>query len=238
VLCVSALAAGAAEPPAVRWIDGRITADLRDVPRDEAVAALARATGVVFRGDLHDRDAVQARLRGASFREAVARVVGGQNFTIVYDAGGHPRRVDLWGMPRVPTRTPARPASAPQGFATLVTRHPPVDLPPVLAQALGMPRSGLPWVLRGGLRHHDPAVAAAAAALFVRQVARDPSLRGAFLRADDRRLRTVLGTWAGTALAKLVHALVAQAPDPAMRHRAQRLERHLAGGTEPASPPT
>jgi len=212
-----------ASEPTVRWVDGTVSADFEGIPLDQAVAALSEQVGVVFRGDLRDARAIHARFERARFREVVDRLVGEQNFTITYDANGHPRRVELLSMPHQQRPTPPPAAD----FVAFVRRHDVVELPPVLATALGTPRGRLPRILRGGLRHRDPAVGSAAASLLVRQVESDPALRAAAMRMDDRDLTQLLRNWAGSGAARLAGAFAAQARDPLLRSKARRVRETL-----------
>jgi hypothetical protein len=221
-----------ASPPTVTWANGRVTAQFENVPVDEVVAALEQAAGVEFHGGVQNQRQIQARFERVPFQEVVARLLGEQNFTITYDAAGLPRRVDLLGMPQQP-----RPGKAsPTGFGKLVYRYGPVSLPPVLATALGVPRSDLPSVLRQGLRHRDPAVGAAAVSLFVRTVEADPALLGALLRADDSRVTRLLQIWSGLGFERLVTGLAAEADDPMLRSKARRLQQRFRDGRAQRAP--
>lgn len=128
------VAPGIASPPTVTWEDDTVTATFDGVPVDEAVAALARATGVEVRGELHELRDIHATFERARFPEVLDRLVGQQNFTITYDAAGRPRRVELLGMPEV-SEPPAWRGS-PGGFGNVVTAYGEVSLPPVLVARL------------------------------------------------------------------------------------------------------
>jgi hypothetical protein len=211
-------------PPTVTYAEGKVSADFQGVPLDEAIAALARETGVEFRGELLDSHEVNVRFEGAGFRDVLDRLLGEQNFTITYDANGRPRRVALLSMRR-PGTSPPPPVL--DGFAALIARYPEVELPPVLTKALGVPRGRLPWVLGSGFRHRDPAVGAAAASLFVHQVDSDSALHDALMHAEDGRLTVLLRAWAGTGLPRLVAAFASESQDPLLRSRARRLLESL-----------
>ena len=216
--------------PAVTWADGVVSAEFERVPLDEAIAALARETGVEFRGELQDRREVTARFERARFRDVVDRLVGEQNFTITYDAAGNPRRVDLLGMPgQSVTRRRGL-----EDFSTLIARTTEVELPPVLATALGKPRGRLPWILRRGLRHPDAAVGAAAASLFVRYVDSDQALRLAAMSTDDQQLVSQLRAWAEDGVPRVIDAFAAESRDPLLRSKAHRIQDQL----RPVTPPT
>lgn len=219
---------------AVTWADGLVSADFQRVPLEEAIAALARETGVEFRGELQDRRDVTVRFERARFGDVVDRLVGAQNFTITYDATGNPRRVELLSVPG----TTVAPRRIIEEFSALVARRTEVDLPPLLATALGRPRGRLPWILRRGMHHPDTAVGVAAASLFVRHVDGDQALRAAAMSTDDQRLVAQLRAWAGIGVPGVIDAFVAEARDPLLRSKARRLQDQLRSVTPPvpASP--
>ena len=229
------VAPGIASPPTVTWEDDTVTATFDGVPVDEAVAALARATGVEVRGELHELRDIHATFERARFPEVLDRLVGEQNFTITYDAAGRPRRVELLGMPEV-SEPPAWRGS-PGGFGNVVTAYGEVSLPPVLADALGRQRAHLGWVLRRSARHQDPAVAAAVIALFVRTVDAEPGLHDAFLRTDDARVTRVLRIWFGPGTERFLGTLAEETHDPLLRSKALRLEKQVRVGQPGADGP-
>jgi hypothetical protein len=229
------VAPGLASAPTVTWDDGTVTATFDGVPADEAIAALARATGVEVRGELREHGDVHATFERARFREVLDRLVGEQNFTITYDAAGRPRRVELLGMPDA--SAPPLGRGSPNGFGNVVMAYGEVTLPPVLAGALGRRRADLPWVLRRSARHSDPAIAAAAVELFVRTVEAEPRLHDALLRTDDAKVTRVLRLWFGPGTGRLVGALAAETQDPLVRTKARRLEQQLRVGQPGADEP-
>lgn len=219
--------------PAVTWADGVVSAEFQRVPLDEAIAALARETGVEFRGELQDRREITAHFERARFRDVVDRLVGEQNFTITYDLAGNPRRVDLLSMPGQ-TVAPRRIL---EDFSLVMARTTEVELPPVLAKALGAPRGRLPWILRRGMKHPDAAVGAAAASLFVRYVDSDQALRAAAMWTDDQRLVEQLRAWAGAGVPRVIDAFATEARDPLLRSKALRLQGELRHVTPPTPEP-
>jgi hypothetical protein len=229
------IAPGLASPPAVTWEDDTVTATFEGVPVDEAVAALARAAGVEVRGAVQEQGDIHARFERARFPEVLDRLLGEQNFTITYDAAGRPRRVELLGMPGV-SEPPAW-RGTPGGFGNVVTGYGEVGLPPVLANALGRQRADLGWVLRRSARHQDPAIAAAAVALFVHTVDAEPRLHDALLRTDDAKVTRVLRMWFGPGTERLLGALAEETHDPLLRSKALRLEQQLRVGQPAADGP-
>jgi hypothetical protein len=227
----AAVPASGSLPPAgvfeLVYADGRVTGDVQRVPRDEVIKVLGERAGVEFYGELRDNREVSARLDEVRFRDAVDRLVGDQNFAIVYDASGRPVRVELWGMPGSP-KVARVSTSAQNQLANLVAGYPPVALPPLLAAAFRAPTARLPSLLRRGLRDGNPAIRAAAAAAFVRALDGVPYISAAIQRTDDQALRSLIRSWAGTGDKQVLGILASGASDPLVRSKARRVLEQIA----------
>jgi hypothetical protein len=211
----------------IAYADGRVTADVRGMPRDEVITVLGERAGVEFYGELRDHSEVSAQLEGVRFRDVVDRLVGDQNFTIIYGASGRPVRVELWGMPA--SSPSARvPAPARSDLGTAIAQHPPVALPPLLVAAFRSPTARLPWLLRRGLRDRDAAVRSSAAAVFVRTLNGAPRLRSAVQRTDDLTLRLMIRSWVGTEDREVLRSVSSGATDPLVRSKALRILQQLS----------
>jgi hypothetical protein len=209
------------------YADGRVTGDVQRVPRDEVIKVLGERAGVEFYGELRDNHEISARLDEVRFRDAVDRLVGDQNFAIIYDVSGRPVRVELWGMPGSP-RVARASTLAQNQLANAVAGYPPVTLPPLLAAAFRTPTARLPWLLRRGLRDSNPAIRAAAAAVFVRALNGVPGVAVAIQRTDDRTLRQLIRSWAGTGYNQVLGILASGASDPLVRTKARRVLEQVA----------
>jgi hypothetical protein len=103
------------------------------------IATLGREADLVIDGDVLDARPVNKRFADLALPEALDRLLGQQNFLLVYDDAGRPRRVELLGLPTPPPPPPA-------------VRRPPAPRPPVrrppasAAVAAGGRRLGWPRV--------------------------------------------------------------------------------------------
>ena len=112
-VCAAELAkADDVSAPVVRYHDGRLSARIQGVPLDEVLHAVSAETGVRFDGTPIDERDVFKRFDDVPLAEALRRLIGRQNFTLVYGAGGQPERVKLLGAPALPV---ARGSQAPPG---------------------------------------------------------------------------------------------------------------------------
>jgi hypothetical protein len=234
VLCTLAFLgfSHADEPrPDITYADGRVSADLRDVPLDQVLAALEEETGAAIRGDIRDWRDVTKRFDGIPLHEALDRLLGKQNFVVVYDDAGHPARIVLLGMPQ--PRPVADPRAVQRSVAQLLAAHPPLTLPPRLGAALRAPRATLPRLFSAAARQRDPAARAEARRLLLRALHDDAALRKAMQRLDAGGLVDVVRRWVGTARTReFLTGMTAEAVDPILRVRAATALRAL----EPARP--
>ncbi len=100
----------AATGPTAEYRDDRLTVHMKDVPVTEAVRALEVATGADVRGKVPDEGAVSIDLDAAPLHEALGRIFGERNFSIIYRGDGQPAAIELFGGPLAAA---TRPATAP-----------------------------------------------------------------------------------------------------------------------------
>jgi hypothetical protein len=115
----------AAPAPVVRWKDGRVSVRAKGASRADVVATLAREAGLVVTGEVLVQRPVHKRFEDVPLPEALDRLLGGQNYALVYDDTGRPRRITLLGLPE----PPAKPA---------VARRPPPRVPRNAATAAAL----------------------------------------------------------------------------------------------------
>ncbi|HZP40333.1 MAG TPA: hypothetical protein VFD84_02350 [Candidatus Binatia bacterium] len=109
----SALAAGPAPPaPRVAYADGRLSVACDRVPLADLLPAISRATGIAFRGKPAEPREVTKHFERVPLADALARVLGRQNFVLRYDDDGRPVRAELLGAPLPVPPRPARPVAA------------------------------------------------------------------------------------------------------------------------------
>src|SRR5205809_7447236 len=140
-----ARAAEDAPAPLIRYSNDALTVRLSGVPNSEILEDLARQSGAEIRGQVREPREVTADFKSVPLPEALARLLGEQNFALVYRKGGRLKAVrllgdDQLGAPASPTITapPAAPgAPFPGSLPELIDRHPPVPVTGQLADALG-----------------------------------------------------------------------------------------------------
>ena len=203
--------------PVVRYHDGRLSARIQGVPLDDVLHAVSAETGLRFDGTPLDERDVFKRFDDVPLAEALRRLIGRQNFTLVYGAGGQPERVKLLGAPALPV---ARGSQAPPGasFEVVLARQPPVTISDRLAVALGAVHGPLPLarVLRG-LRLDDSAIRGEVVGTFLRALQTVPALLTSFRALDDGKVATLARSWGGTHAAEALSLLAARASDPGVR---------------------
>src|SRR5438477_11908968 len=91
--CLVAVAA-AAEAPIVRYADDRLTVHAEHAPVAAVLTEVARATGATLRGAVSDRE-VTIDLRDVRLEEALDRLLGKDNFALVYASDGHVSAIEL-----------------------------------------------------------------------------------------------------------------------------------------------
>src|SRR5262245_49417924 len=173
VVCALALPAGslraADEPPAaaadappgrqITYKDDTLTVRLADVLVSEVLEEIGRQAGAEIRGGVVAERVVSTEFEAVPLPEALHRLLGDQNFALVYGEGDHLRVIKLLGGPQQVTKPPATPGAPPTPAAPakpnnavatllgLVASHPPVQVGGKLAQVLGSSMVTLPQVL-------------------------------------------------------------------------------------------
>ena len=198
-------AAEDAPAPLIRYSNDALTVRLTGVPNSEILEELARQSGAEVRGQVREPREVTADFESVPLPEALARLLGEQNFALVYRKGGRLKAVRLLGADQVaagaPTTTtlPAAPgAPFPGSLPELIDRHPPVPVAGPLADALGAQSATLRQLLDLSLHHSDPAVRAEAVRTGMATLEAEPELRSAVVsevnNADSAFLSALLRT--------------------------------------------
>jgi hypothetical protein len=203
--------------PVVRYHDGRLSARIQGVPLDDVLHAVSAETGLRFDGTPLDERDVFKRFDDVPLAEALRRLIGRQNFTLVYGAEGQPERVRLLGVPALPL---ARGSKAPRGtsFEVVLAQQLPVTISDRLAVALGAVHGPLPLarVLRG-LRLDDAAIRSEVVGIFLRTLQSVPALLASFLALDEGKVATLARAWGGAHAADALSLLAARAWAPGVR---------------------
>ena len=197
----NARAADDAPVPLIAYSNDALTVRLSGVQNSDILAELARQSGAEIRGQVREPREVTADFESVPLPEALARLLGEQNFALVYGKGGRLKAVrlvggDQLGAPASPTTTvpPAaagrrsRPLSRSSSIAIL-----PCRLPASLADALGAQSATLRQLLDLSLHHGDPAVRAEAVRTGLATVEAEPELRSAVIGELNNADSALLG---------------------------------------------
>ena len=253
ILCAFVLAPavgrGADGPPAdasagrvITYRDDALSVRLTDVPAGDVLADLGRQTGADIRGEVPGGRTVTAEFDAVPLPEALHRLLGEQNFALVYGEGGRLRTIKLLGgpqqasAPRAPPGTPgapalAKPAASVQSLFGLVTSHPPVPVGGRLAQALGSSTATLAQILDLSVHQEDAAVRGEAMRTALQAFEADPNLRATFMTTlngvDDAELATLLRGVAGSHAEEAVMQIMAQSRGSDFRIKASAILQRL-----------
>lgn len=99
-------------PISMAYHDGLLSVRLAGVPLEQVIAELERTTGAEVRGELLDRRKVYKRFDDLPLPQALDRLLGAQNFILMYGGDGS-LVVDLLGKPGSPQVAPRRGGQAP-----------------------------------------------------------------------------------------------------------------------------
>jgi len=238
-----ALGAPAAdETPArvVEYGNDTLTVRLVKAPVGEVLDAIARQSGAEIRGEVREPREVSADFEAVPLPEALHRLLGQQNFALVYGDGGRLRVVKLLGGPQPPGAPPA-PAAAPpvtQPAAANLTealdRQLSTAIGGRLAEILGSNTASLRQLMEIGLHNEDATVRAEAARAGIQGLEVDPELRSTVVAAangmDEGALATMLRGAAGEHVEEVAIYFVTKAHANELRMKASAVLQRLRSG--------
>jgi hypothetical protein len=241
----NACAADAAPAPLIRYSNDTLTVRLNGVPKSDVLEELARQSGAEIRGQVREPREVSADFESVPLPEALARLLGEQNFAVVYGKGGRLKAVRLLGgsqptaeisVAPATTTLPAAPgAPFPGSLAELIDRHPPVPVAGDLADALGAQSATLRQLLDLSLHHGDPAVRAEAVRTGIAAVEAEPELRSALTselnNADSAFLSALLRAAAGAQAEDVAALVLHDSHFPEIRVKASSVVQRLRSGS-------
>jgi hypothetical protein len=223
----------------IQYSKDALTVRLAKVPLAEVLADIGQQSGAEIRGTLREQREVTAEFEAVPLAEALGRLLGDQNFALVYDKEGHLRAVKLLGGPLaggVATPIPAAvapppPAKTPIDIRDMLSNHPPVPVHGRLAQALGTNSATLQQLMELGFHNEDPTVRAEALRAGVQTLEGEPTLRQAVIGAlnsfDDAALSTLLRGAAGPNAEEVAMQVLTQSRAPEVRVKASSVLREL-----------
>src|SRR5437762_3639199 len=165
------------------------------MPVTEILDELGRQSGAKIQGQMRDPRELSVEFEAVPLADALHRLLGDQNFALVYGHEGRLKSVRLLGGPQTaaapaPAAAAAPPASQPPGPPNVMdvfARHPPIPVSGHLSEALGGQSATLLQLFDLSVHHADATVRAEAARLLVGTIDTDPALR-ASVRSEERRV--------------------------------------------------
>jgi hypothetical protein len=229
----------------IRYGKDALTVRLVQVPLSEVLDEVGRQTGAEIRGQLREPREVSAEFETVPLSEALHRLLGNQNFALVYGSNGELRAVKLLGGPQagaVPVAAPSpaagvpvRPtAVSPGALQGLMSQAPPVPIHGRLAETLGSESATLPQLMELGLHHEDPTVRAEALRTGVQTLEGDEGLRSSVLSVlnnmDDGTLSQLLRSAAGERAEEVAMQILTQSRATELRVKASSVLQKLRSG--------
>ena len=225
----------------IRYENDALTVRLTKVPITDVLSELERQTGATVRGSLLDPRDVTAEFKAVPFSQALARLLGDQNFALVYGEGGRLRVLTLLpggqaSPPRPPQMTP--PSTVPQApnsitleeFAQLIDAQPPVHCEGALADAVG-PSATYRQLLETALSNGDPGVRMQAIGIAIRSIEGQPELRAKLVAAasgvEADRLSQLIENAAGNRAQEFASNVTAQTRATEVRAKFSTALHHL-----------
>src|SRR5438552_7805145 len=227
-LLAAALAAAAgrsdegAPERVIRYDRDLLTVRLTSVPVTDVLDELGRQAGAEIRGQVRDPRAVSVEFEAVPLADALHRLLGDQNFALVYGNEGRLKSVSLLGVPQTaaaPTpaaaASPANQPAAPASVMDALANHPPIAVTGRLGDVIGGHDATLLQLADLGVHHADAIVRAQAARAFIAAVDTDPALRASVLTQlnamDEGTLSSLLRNAAGAHAEEVAMQILATA---------------------------
>jgi len=238
-------ALGAKAERLIRYQNDALTVRLTNVPVAEVLDELRRQTGAEIRGQPHTPGAVSAEFEAVPLGEALHRLLGDQNFALVFADNGRLKALRLLGeaegLAAAPPSgaAPPAPATPPQvaaaDLATLLARHAPVPVAGRLAPLLGASSASFAQLVDLTLHQDDADVRAEALTTAVSTLEMDPTLLAAVVdeldTVDDGALHTLFGNVAGEHAEEIAMLILTQARANELRVKASSILQQLRAGS-------
>ena len=171
----------------IRFGNDKLTVRLHGTPAADILAELAALTGAKIVGQAQEVKPVVAEFDAVPISEALHRLLGDQNFTLVYRKNGKLGTIRLHGGPlapgavRLPPPVVAAPApSGPAGPASvvgLIENHPPLPISGRLSQTLGATSATFRQLFEVATRNDDSALRNEASRVMLNAFDNEPDLR-------------------------------------------------------------
>ena len=240
VIAVAGIAS--ADERVIQYAKDALTVHLTNVPVAEVLDEIARQSGADIRGQVRSDRAVTAQFDAVPLPEGLHRVLGDQNFALVYGEAGKLKSIRLLGGTPGETAaaapspvTAVQPPSSSPGLANLVANHAPVPVSGRLAQAVGGPNATLQQLFEIGTRNEDSSLRSEAIRTMVSTLETDPALRAATIgelgTIDDGGLSAILRGAAGEHAEEVAMQVLTQARASEIRVKASSVLQRLRAGS-------
>lgn len=192
-------AADEASAHVVRYDDDVLTVRLRGVPISEVLQDLAVQSGAEVRGQVREPRDVTAEFDSVPLPEALSRLLGDQDFALVYGNSGRLKAVRLLGggdavSVHVPATPPGQRPPFPGPLPALIDGHAPVPVTGAVADALNSDVASFRQLLELALQHSDATVRAEALRTGLAAIEADRSLYVAVVAELDHTDSAVLAS--------------------------------------------
>jgi hypothetical protein len=227
-----------ADERVIQYDKDALTVRLTNVPLSDVIDELGRQSGAEIRGQVRAPRDVTVEFDAVPLPEALHRLLGDQNFALIYGDGGKLAAVRLLGGPQAapsekPPTTPPQTASA--NLAALVARHPPVPVTGHLAQAVGNSAASFQQLFDIALHNEDAGVRGEAVRTVVGALEADAALRAAVVgelsNVEDTALGALLRGAAGEHAEEIAMQIMTQARASEIRVKASSVLQKLRAGS-------
>jgi hypothetical protein len=232
----------AADERVIQYGKDKLTVRVANVPASEVLEEIGRQSGARVRGELRTPLDVTAEFEAVPLPEALYRILGDQNFALVYGDEGRLKAIRLLAAPQGPatamvgTATTLPPMeAAPISLAELFERHEPVLVSGRLAEAVGTSGASLQQLFEVGTRNEDAELRGEALQAFLSAVENDAPLRGAVVgqlrTLDDAALTSLLRRAAGEHAEEVATQILTRVRASDLRVRASSVLQKLRAGS-------
>jgi len=224
----------------IRYERDLLTVRLTSVPVTDVLDELGRQAGAQIRGQVRDLRAVSVEFEAVPLADALHRLLGDQNFALVYGNEGRLKSVRLLGGPKAAVAAAPAPAAAPagqppaQGIMEAFGKHARIAIAGHLGEALGGQDASLLQLFDLSVHHADPTVRAEAARIVIGTIDTDPSLRASVLAQlnamDDAALGAFFRSMAGDNAQEVAMQIMTTARTSEFRSKASAVLQQLRSG--------
>jgi len=187
---------------------------------------------------------VSVEFEAVPLADALHRLLGDQNFALVYGNEGRLKSVRLLGGPQAavapsappgtPSAPPANQSSPPSNLLDVLAKHPPIAVTGRLSEALGRHDATLLQLFDLSVHHADAVVRAEAARVAIGTVDADPALRASALAQlnvmDEVTLGALLRNVAGDHAQEVATQILTTARTVQFRSKASAVLQQLRTG--------